>query len=54
MPAAIVVCALVVAGFWRSYFSKMFSAQSEPLTGLVHLHGALMAAWIALSSFKSP
>ena len=48
MPAAIVVCAVVVAGFWRSYFSKMFSAQSEPLTGLVHLHGALMTAWIAL------
>jgi len=48
VPAAIVVCALVVAGFWPSYFSKLFSAQSEPLTALVHLHGALMTAWMAL------
>jgi hypothetical protein len=48
VPAAIAVCALVVAGFWPSYFSKLFSAQSQPLTVLVHMHGALMTAWIAL------
>jgi hypothetical protein len=40
------ICALVVAGFWPSYFSKLFSAQSQPLTVLVH--GALMTAWVAL------
>lgn len=48
MPSAIVVCALVVTGFWRSYFSKLFLVQSESLTALVHLHGALMTAWIGL------
>ncbi len=47
-PAAIAVCALVVAGFWRSYFSKLFAAPSEPLTVLVHLHGALMTTWVGL------
>jgi hypothetical protein len=46
--AAIAVGALVVAGFWPSYFSKLFFVPSEPLTVLVHLHGALMTAWIAL------
>ena len=48
VPAAIAICALVVTGFWPSYFSKLFSARSEPLTALVHVHGALMTAWIAL------
>ena len=48
VSAGIVVCALVVTGFWPSYFSKLFSANSGPLTLLVHVHGALMTAWIAL------
>jgi uncharacterized membrane protein YozB (DUF420 family) len=39
---------LVIAGFWPSYFSKLFSGRSEPLTALVHIHGALMTAWVAL------
>ncbi len=46
--AAIVVCAMIGVGFWPSYFSKIFFAQSEPLTALVHSHGALMTAWIGL------
>ena len=48
VSAGVVVFALVVTGFWRSYFSKIFSLPSEPLTALVHLHGALMTAWITL------
>lgn len=48
LSAAIAAGALIVAGFWPSYFSKLFSVPSEPLTVLVHLHGALMTAWIAL------
>src|SRR5580704_3981621 len=48
VPAAIAICALVVTGFWPSYFSRLFSARSEPLTVLVHVHGALMTAWIAI------
>jgi hypothetical protein len=46
--AAIAICALVVTGFWPSYFSKLFSGRSEALTVLVHVHGALMTAWVAL------
>ncbi len=48
VSAGIAVCAVVVAGFWSSYFSKLLSVPSAPLTTLVHLHGALMSAWIAL------
>ena len=39
---------MVVIGFWPSYFSRLFSARSEPLTVLVHVHGPLMTAWIAI------
>lgn len=48
VPAAIAICALVAIGFWPSYFSKLFSGHSTPMTMLVHAHGALMTAWIAL------
>jgi hypothetical protein len=48
LAAAVAVCGLVIAGFWRSYFSKFFGAHSEALTGLVHVHATLMSAWIAL------
>lgn len=46
--AALAAASLAVTGFWPSYFSKLFSARSEPLTVLVHVHGALMTAWIVL------
>lgn len=48
LSGAVAVCALVIAGFWPSYFSKIFGVNSEPLTRLVHLHGVLMSAWISL------
>ena len=48
MAAAVAICTLAVAGFWPSYYSRLFSAQSQPLTLLVHVHGALMTAWVAL------
>lgn len=48
LSAGIVVCALVITGFWPSYFSKIFSFPSAPLTALVHVHAALMTAWITL------
>jgi uncharacterized membrane protein YozB (DUF420 family) len=48
VPAAIAICALVGTGFWPSYFSKLLSSPSEPLTILVHVHGVLMTAWMSL------
>jgi hypothetical protein len=38
---------LVLAGFGRTYYLKPFFA-TAPVSALVHLHGALMAAWVAL------
>ena len=42
------VAAAVVFGFGRSYFFRIFSSSADTLTLLVHVHGALMTAWIAL------
>jgi hypothetical protein len=47
-PAAIVICALVVIGFGRTYFYRPFRVNADSLTPLVHVHGALMTAWFAL------
>src|ERR1700689_677043 len=48
LPAAVVVAGVVVFGFGRSYFFRPFFAPAETLTLLVHVHGALMTAWVAL------
>ncbi len=46
--AAIVFGLLVFAGFARTYYLK-FLFDSPPLaSGLVHLHGIVMSAWVAL------
>ena len=47
VSAAMAICALVVAGFWPSYFFKLFSA--DPTVDRAGARdGALMTAWIAL------
>ena len=46
--AAVVVVTLVVLGFGPSYFYRPFVRSEDSLTALVHVHGALMTAWIAL------
>lgn len=48
LPAAIGVCIVVVLGFGPTYFYRPFATPKDSLTVLVHLHGALMSAWIAL------
>jgi hypothetical protein len=48
LPAAIAISVLVVIGFARTYFLRPFVAHADSLTLLVHVHGALMTAWIAL------
>lgn len=48
LPAALVVCLLVVVGFGPSYYYRPFLAPAQSLTLLVHVHGALMTAWITL------
>jgi hypothetical protein len=46
--AAIVFSLIVLAGFARTYYAKVFF-ESPPLASwLVHAHGALMTMWVAL------
>jgi len=45
--AAILFALIVLAGFGRTYYLKGLSG-APPLNGLVHLHGLLMTAWVAL------
>jgi hypothetical protein len=47
-PAAVAIDVVVVLGFAESYFLRPFVAHADSLTTLVHVHGALMTAWIAL------
>jgi len=48
LPAAVVIAGVVVFGFGHTYFFRPFLAPADNLTLLVHVHGALMTAWITL------
>lgn len=48
LSATLVVVALVVIGFGPTYFYRPFIRRQDSLTVLVHVHGALMTAWLAL------
>jgi hypothetical protein len=48
LPAAVIIGVVVVFGFAQSYFLRPFVAHTDSLTVLVHVHGALMTAWITL------
>jgi hypothetical protein len=48
LPAAVAITAVVAVGFAPSYFLRPFVAHTDSLTLLVHVHGALLTAWIAL------
>jgi hypothetical protein len=48
LPAAVAIGVVVVLGFAESYFLRPFVAHTDSLTTLVHVHGALMTAWITL------
>ena len=46
--AAVGIGIVVVLGFGPTYFYRPFATPKDSLTVLVHVHGALMSAWIAL------
>jgi hypothetical protein len=48
LPAAILIGIVVVLGFGPTYFYRPFATPKDSLTVIVHVHGALMSAWIAL------
>jgi hypothetical protein len=45
--AALAMAALVLAGFARTYYLRVF-LEVPPITRLLHLHAALFTAWVAL------
>ncbi len=51
---AVTMAAMAVVGFAPTYYLRLFSGgptatiSGGPFTGLVHLHGALFTAWVAL------
>ncbi len=46
--AAIVFPLIVLAGFGRTYYAKQWFGTPPLASGLVHVHGALMTAWVVL------
>ena len=46
--AAIIFPLVVIAGFARTYYLKVFFHTPQLATTMVHLHGILMTTWIAL------
>jgi hypothetical protein len=48
LVAAIAFPLLVLAGFGRTYYLKAFFAVPPLASALVHVHGLLMTAWVAL------
>jgi hypothetical protein len=47
MIAALVAMVLVLIGFAQTYYLKLYF-ETPALTGVVHLHGAVMTLWFAL------
>ena len=47
LAAALVMAALILLGFARTYYVK-FLYDAPPLTPLVHVHGFVMTVWFAL------
>ena len=48
LTAAIAFAVIVLAGFGRTYYFKMFTGTPPLPSMLVHIHGIVMTAWVAL------
>ena len=51
--AAILFALIVLAGFGRTYYLKGLFAMPPLASMLVHTHGALMTAWVALFAVQA-
>src|SRR6186713_3361764 len=47
IPLALLMGAVAIIGFWRTYFGALFAGRSEA-EGMIHLHAAIFMGWIAL------
>jgi hypothetical protein len=47
IPIALLMVAIAIAGFWRTYFGALFSGRSQT-EWVFHLHAAIFMGWIGL------
>lgn len=52
IPLALLVAAIAIAGFWRTYFGALFTGQSQA-EWLAHMHAAIFMGWIGLVILQS-
>jgi hypothetical protein len=52
IPIALLMAAIAVAGFWRTYFGALFAGHSQR-EWLVHAHAAIFMGWIGLVMLQS-
>jgi hypothetical protein len=52
IPLAILMAAIAVTGFWRTYFGALFTGQSHA-AWFFHLHAAIFMGWIGLVILQS-
>jgi hypothetical protein len=52
IPVTLLMAALAVAGFWRTYFGPLLLG-GPPSGWLVHLHAAVFMGWLALVALQS-
>jgi hypothetical protein len=52
IPMALLMAAIAIAGFWRSYFGALFTGHSHA-EWIFHLHAAIFMGWIGLVILQS-
>ena len=52
IPLALLMAALAIAGFWRTYFGALFTGNSHA-EWIFHLHAAIFMGWIGLVPLQS-
>jgi hypothetical protein len=52
IPVAILMAAIAVIGFWRTYFGALFAGHSQA-EWLIHVHAAIFMGWIGLVTLQS-
>jgi hypothetical protein len=52
IPLGVLMAAIAIAGFWRTYFGALFAGRSQA-EWMIHLHAAIFMGWIGLVILQS-
>src|SRR5262245_1316275 len=52
IPLALLMAAIAIVGFWRTYFGALFTGTSRS-EWFFHLHAAIFMGWIGIVAFQS-